>query len=115
MSTLADGQYGPGQEVEILIKYTAPVTVFGAAPRLWLDLGGTDGYAEYYSMSDGTNDTLIFVYIVQEGGYCWVIFGRTEENVGPARGVIACLKRRIGQNVHSPRFCREKAPDGEGS
>lgn len=90
MSTLADGQYGPGQEVEILIKYTAPVTVFGAAPRLWLDLGGTDGFAEYDSMNGDTNDTLVFVYVVQEGGYCWENLGRTEESVGPARGVTAC-------------------------
>lgn len=98
-----------------MIKYTAPITVFGAAPRLWLDLGGTDGYAEYNSMSDGTNDTLVFVYVVQEGGYCWMALGRTEENVGPARGVIAYLKRRIGQNdwCTAHVFAGKKLPAGK--
>ncbi|CAM9881857.1 unnamed protein product, partial [Laminaria digitata] len=65
-SSLADGRYGPGQEVNILLKYTAPVTVIGS-PVLWLDLGDDDGYAEFEGMSDGSNDTLLFVYFVREG------------------------------------------------
>lgn len=48
--------------------YSSPVTVLGA-PRLWLDLGDADGYAEFAVMADGTNDTLVFRYIVQEGTF----------------------------------------------
>lgn len=65
-STLADGLYGPGHEIEILVRYTAPVVVYGT-PRLWLDLGDADGYAEYDALKDGTDDTLAFVYSVREG------------------------------------------------
>lgn len=71
-SSLADGRYGPGQEVGILLKYTAPVTVVGR-PRLWLDLGDTNGYAEFEAMNDGANDTLLFVYVVREGWYLCVV------------------------------------------
>lgn len=52
--------------MEILIRYTAPVVVYGA-PRLWLDLGDSDGYAEFEAPIDGTNDTLLFLYSVREG------------------------------------------------
>ncbi|CAN0537650.1 unnamed protein product, partial [Scytosiphon promiscuus] len=65
-SSLADGRYGPGQEGKILVQYTASVTVIGT-PVLWLDLGDADGYAEFDAMSDGSNDTLVFVYSVREG------------------------------------------------
>lgn len=65
-SSLADGQYGPGQEVEILVKYNFPVTVLGT-PRLWLDLGDADRYANFTGMNNGTNDMLVFAYIVREG------------------------------------------------
>lgn len=65
-SSLADGRYGPGQEVNILVEYTASVTVIGT-PVLWLDLGDADGYAEFDTMSDSANDTLVFVYLVREG------------------------------------------------
>lgn len=65
-STLADGYYGPGHEVEILIKYTAPVVVYGV-PRLRLDLGDADDYASFEALRDGTNNTLVFVYVVREG------------------------------------------------
>ena len=75
-SSLAEGRYGPGQEVNILVKYTAPVTVIGA-PVLWLDLGDADNYAEFDGMSHGSNDTLLFVYFVREG---------LTENVSTERG-----------------------------
>lgn len=65
-STLADGLYGPGHEIEILVRYTAPVVVYGT-PRLWLDLGDADDYAECTALKAGTDDTLAFVYIVVEG------------------------------------------------
>lgn len=66
-STLADGLYGAGHEIEILVKFSAPVVVQGLPPRLWLDLGDDDGYAEFETFSDGTDDTLVFVYVVLEG------------------------------------------------
>lgn len=65
-STLADGVYGPGHDIEILIRYTAPVLVYGT-PRLWLDLGDADGYAECHALKVDTDDTLAFVYVVGEG------------------------------------------------
>ncbi|CAM9670686.1 unnamed protein product, partial [Hapterophycus canaliculatus] len=67
-TTLADGQYGPGHEVEILTKFTAPVVVYGV-PRLWLDLGDADDYASFDEAlsNDAANDTLVFTYIVREG------------------------------------------------
>ncbi|CAM9804617.1 unnamed protein product, partial [Scytosiphon promiscuus] len=67
-STLVDGQYGPGHEVEILVKFTAPVVVYGV-PRLWLDLGDADAYALFGGAlsNNATNDTLAFIYFVQEG------------------------------------------------
>lgn len=79
-SSLADGWYGPGQEAEILLKFTTPVTVVGT-PRVWLDLGDVDGYAKFNAMSDGTNDTLLFLYIVREGQ--WRIVG----SAGPTQTV----------------------------
>ncbi|CAM9289872.1 unnamed protein product, partial [Sphacelaria rigidula] len=65
-SSLANGQYGPGQEVDILLKYNFPVTVLGN-PRLWLDLGDVDRCANFTAMVDDTNDTLTFIYEVLEG------------------------------------------------
>lgn len=65
-STLADGRYGPGHEIEILVKYTSPVVVSGT-PWLWLDLGDADSYAECTALKTGTDDTLAFVYVVVEG------------------------------------------------
>lgn len=70
-STLGDGLYGPGHEIEILVRFSAPVVVQGVPPRLWLDLGDNDGYAEFEALSDGTDDTLVFVYVVNEG-VCFV-------------------------------------------
>jgi len=66
-STLADGLYGAGHEIEILVRFSAPVVVQGLPPRLWLDLGDNDGYAEFEALSDGTDDTLVFIYVVLEG------------------------------------------------
>lgn len=66
-SSLVDGTYGPGQLLEIFIKFTVPVTVVGS-PWLLLDLGDTEGIAGYDSMKNGTEDTLRFVYLVREGG-----------------------------------------------
>lgn len=48
------------------MKFSSPVTVLGT-PRLWLDVGDADGYAEFNAMAGGTNDTLVFRYVVQEG------------------------------------------------
>lgn len=67
-SSLADGTYGPGQILEIFVKFTVPVTVVGS-PWLLLDLGDTEGIAEYDSMKNGTDDTLRFVYVVREGSF----------------------------------------------
>lgn len=71
-STLADGQYGAGHEIEILVKFTAPIVVYGV-PRLWLDLGDSDGYASFDEArsNNTTNDTLVFIYYVREGIWMW--------------------------------------------
>lgn len=65
-SPLANGRYGPGQEVEILLAYSAPVTVIGT-PRLRLDLGDTDGYGFFTRTSNSTTNALVFLYVVKEG------------------------------------------------
>ena len=65
-SSLSDGTYGPGQLLEIFIKFTVPITVVGS-PWLLLDLGDTEGIARYDSKKNGTEDTLRFVYLVREG------------------------------------------------
>ncbi len=65
-STLADGLYGAGHEIEILMRFSAPVVVEGS-PRLWLDLGDNDRYVEFEALSDGTDDTLVFLFDVVEG------------------------------------------------
>lgn len=58
-----------------------PVTVVGS-PQLWLDLGDADGYANFTGMANGTNDTLVFVYIAREG--LWHVGGRCIITVAPA-------------------------------
>ena len=65
-SSLTDGQYGPGQMVDVFVKYDAPVAVIGT-PRLQLDLGDGDSRAEYKESLGGANGTLRFVYVVREG------------------------------------------------
>lgn len=52
--------------MEISIEYNAPVVVIGL-PWLQLDLGDTNGYAEFDAMADALNRTLLFSFIVREG------------------------------------------------
>ena len=63
-STNADGSYNVGQNIAITITFSENVNVSGT-PRLLLETGSTDRFANYISGS-GTN-TLTFNYQVQVG------------------------------------------------
>ena len=63
-SSTADGTYGVGQAIDILMDFSSSVVVTGT-PYLLLETGSTDRQASYISGS-GTA-TLTFQYIVQDG------------------------------------------------
>ncbi|WP_445247359.1 FG-GAP-like repeat-containing protein, partial [Microcoleus sp. OTE_8_concoct_300] len=63
-ATTADGSYGIGATIAITVTFDAAVTVTGT-PRLQLETGTTDRFANYVSGSGGT--TLTFNYVVQPG------------------------------------------------
>lgn len=52
--------------MDILVTYSTPVVVSGV-PRLCLDLGDAGDCARFTGMGDGANETLAFLYTVEEG------------------------------------------------
>ncbi|CEG49796.1 hypothetical protein L917_05299 [Plasmopara halstedii] len=68
-STPGDGEYGTGQQIELKVKFSHPVSVRGDPylPVALMTVGGTGGIrlAAFYSGSN--TDTLVFVYTVQTG------------------------------------------------
>ncbi|MFN8466630.1 MAG: discoidin domain-containing protein [Caldilineaceae bacterium] len=63
-ATPASGIYGPGQQIDVQVVYTEPVTVSGS-PQVTLTVGATDRPATYTAGS-GTS-TLTFRYTLQAG------------------------------------------------
>ena len=64
-ATTPDGSYGVGSTINITVTFDAAVTVTGGTPRLQLETGTTDSFANYDSGSGTT--ALTFNYVVQPG------------------------------------------------
>lgn len=66
-STTADGSYKAGSSIDLVVHYNEVVDVdaTGGTPRLLLETGATDRYANYVSGSGSTD--LVFNYVVQAG------------------------------------------------
>ena len=58
-----NGAYGIGAEVDIVVNFSEPIAVTGN-PRLLLETGATDRYADFVS---ATQSQAIFRYVVQAG------------------------------------------------
>jgi alpha-tubulin suppressor-like RCC1 family protein len=64
-ATTANGTYGAGTNIDIVVNFSESVTVANGTPELLLETGDTDRVAIYQSGSPGT--ALTFRYIVQAG------------------------------------------------
>jgi peptidoglycan hydrolase-like protein with peptidoglycan-binding domain len=101
-----DGTYGYGSSVFIDVVFSEPIVVNGS-PRILLETGATDEYAEYYELLG--DDTIVFEYVVQNddvsadldctfdhgvepnGGTIEDLFGNSSTYPLPCEGVVGSL------------------------
>lgn len=65
-STTGSGPHGPGEIIDIHVRFSHPVVILGAEPTLNLDVGGPLPVSAEYLEGNET-DALVFVYIIQQG------------------------------------------------
>lgn len=70
-SSSGNGTYILGQTITIEVKFDEQIQINTAlgTPRLFLETGAVDRYADYVSLGGTNLDTLTFTYTVQEGDY----------------------------------------------
>jgi len=70
-SPTGNGTYTLGQTITIDVKFDEEIVVNTTlgTPRLFLETGAVDRYADYVGLVGANNDTLRFTYTVQEGDY----------------------------------------------